>query len=151
MQNTHIAIDHFCNGKNCAQSVLLTFSENLNVDPSLLMNISCGFGGGIGRLQKTCGAVTGAFMVLSLFAAKISDDNELCKELSGIMIRDFHKEFIAIHGSSDCINLLGCDLNTDEGQSFLSEHGLSESVCNKCIIDSVRLIESLQKKYERHN
>lgn len=145
MQKTHTAIDHFRKGNNCAQSVLLAFSKDLNVDPDILMNISCGFGGGMGRLQKTCGAVTGAFMALSLFAAKKTGDNESCKELSGIMIRDFYKEFVAIHGSGDCSSLLGYDLNTDEGQSFLREHGLSESVCNECIIDAVNIIERVIK------
>ena len=144
------AISYFSEGKNCAQSVLLVFSEDLDVDPTILESLSLGFGGGMGHLQKTCGAVTGAFMVISLLAAQLSDDKDVCADISQKMIRDFHQEFISSHGSSDCIDLLACNLNTEEGQSFRREHGLSESVCNECIIDSIRLVERLKNKYERN-
>ena len=144
-QKNRQAINYFTNGFNCAQSVLLPFADDLKADKVTLEKIALGFGGGMGRLQKTCGAVTGAFMVISLFAARRSDDEEMSKALSREMIRDFHTAFISLHGVSDCRDLLGCDLNTEQGQAFLKEHGLSESVCNECIDHAVNIIERLVK------
>ncbi len=145
------AINYFNNGYNCAQAVALTFDDILEIDRKYLEQIACGFGGGMGRLQKTCGAVTGAFMVISLFAAQISKNNESCKEISKTMIRDFHRSFISLYGTSDCRDLLGCDLNTEEGQAYKKEHGLSESVCNECIGHSVNIIERLMDRNERYS
>jgi C_GCAxxG_C_C family probable redox protein len=55
------AIGLFKSGLNCAQSVLTAYAEELDFDKNLALSISCGFGGGMGRLQETCGAVTGSF------------------------------------------------------------------------------------------
>ncbi len=51
---------------NCAQAVVIAFSDELDFDREMAARISCGFGGGMGRLQETCGAATGSFMVLGI-------------------------------------------------------------------------------------
>jgi C_GCAxxG_C_C family probable redox protein len=56
----------FDEGYSCAQAVLLAFSPSFGLDESTAKLISSTFGGGMGRLRLTCGAVTGAFMVLGL-------------------------------------------------------------------------------------
>jgi C_GCAxxG_C_C family probable redox protein len=150
-QKKNLAINFFNNGLNCAQSVLMPFAEDLKADKNTLKKVALGFGGGMGRLQKTCGAVTGAFMVLSLFAVQHSKDEEMSKTLAREMIRDFHREFILIHNSSDCRDLLGYDLNTKEGQVLIEEHRLSESVCSICIGDAVNIIERLVDTNERRS
>ena len=47
------AIRSFKSGLNCAQAVLTAYSDDLSFDNSLALNLSCGFGGGMGRLQET--------------------------------------------------------------------------------------------------
>jgi len=74
------AISSFRTGLNCAQAVLTAYSDDLNYDNNLALNISCGFGGGMGRLQETCGAVTGSFMVLSIYNSNRYIDNKEKKE-----------------------------------------------------------------------
>ena len=49
---------------NCAQSVLTAFSDELGLDRNTALRLARGFGGGMGRTGKTCGAVTGAYMVI---------------------------------------------------------------------------------------
>ena len=58
-----IAIEKFRSGLNCAQSVVVAFVNYFGYDAKHAMDLSIGFGGGIGRLQKTCGAISGAVMV----------------------------------------------------------------------------------------
>lgn len=70
MSRADKAIDSFRAGNNCAQSVLLAFKDDFNFDENLASKISVGFGGGMGRLQEKCGAVTGAFMVIGLYSSK---------------------------------------------------------------------------------
>jgi C_GCAxxG_C_C family probable redox protein len=135
------AISYFNEGKNCAQSVLLAFSEDFDVDPTILESLSLGFGGGMGHLQKTCGAVTGAFMVISLYCSTL--DKEVQGQESRRLIQDFHARFIALHGNSDCRSLLDCDLNTHEGQARINELDLKEKVCIPCVESAVVILEDL--------
>ena len=51
---------------NCAQTVVTSFSEELGIERDLAFKIAMGFGGGMGRTARTCGAVTGAYIVLGL-------------------------------------------------------------------------------------
>ena len=68
------AVEFFNNGYNCAQSVFCTYCEELGISKESAAKIAGGFGGGMGRLQEVCGAVTGAFMVLSLKYGSIKND-----------------------------------------------------------------------------
>jgi len=140
------AIDSFRSGLNCAQAVLTAYSDDLNFNNDMALGISCGFGGGMGRLQETCGAVTGSYMVLGIYNSGKFSDNHDKKEETYSMIQEFSDKFKSIHGSTDCKSLLKCDLKTDEGWQYVKENGLLETVCEKCISDSIRIVEELVKK-----
>jgi C_GCAxxG_C_C family probable redox protein len=140
------AIDSFRSGLNCAQAVLTAYSDDLSFNNDLALSISCGFGGGMGRLQETCGAVTGSFMVLGIHNSRKYSDNKDKKEETYSMIQNFNDKFKSIHGSTDCMSLLKSDLKTKEGQQYFKENRLNETVCEKCISDSIRIVEELVKK-----
>jgi len=140
------AIRSFKSGLNCAQTVLTAYSDELSFDNSLALNISCGFGGGMGRLQETCGAVTGSFMVLGIYNGKKYSNNADKKEVTYSMIQNFSEKFKSIHGAIDCKSLIKCDLKTEQGQLFAEENNLFENLCEKCISDSIRIIEELIEK-----
>jgi C_GCAxxG_C_C family probable redox protein len=138
-----IAIRSFNADLNCAQSVMTAYMEEFNIDPEIALSVSCGFGGGMGRLQETCGAVTGAFMVLGIHNCKKYTDNKDRKEKTYAMIQEFSDKFKSLHGTMDCRLLLNCDLRTEEGQRYVKENKLHETICEKCVSDSIRLIEEL--------
>ena len=127
-------------GFNCSQSVITTYSEVLDFDKELASSVACGFGAGMGRLQGTCGAVTGAYMVLGVFCSKKHKDNGDRKAQSYSMIQAFNKNFIEIHNTTDCGKLLNCDLKTEQGQQYFQDNKLMEKVCKICIRDAIRLI-----------
>ena len=139
-----IALNAFQNGFNCAQSVLKTQKLILNFDLEQAMHISSGFGGGMGRLQKTCGAVSGAIMAIGFYnSEKIESDQER-KEKTHEMIQQFAKQFKELNKSLDCGDLLGVDLNTEAGQKEFEEKELGKNVCHKCILDSLEILDRLQ-------
>ena len=141
--NEEKAIQSFQSGLNCAQAVLTAYSDQMGFDNKLALSLSCGFGGGMGRLQGKCGAATWAFMVLGIYNCQKYADNKERKNETYSMIQRFNNEFISIHGTSDCKSLLKCDLKTDEGQRFLKENRLSETVCEKCITDAIKIVDRL--------
>lgn len=140
------AKESFRSGLNCAQSVLIAYTEEFKIDTKTALSLSCGFGGGMGRLQGTCGAVTGSFMVLGLYNCKKYPDNRERKEGSYAMIQRFDGKFKSIYGTTDCKTLINCDLRTEEGRKYVADNNLHEKICEKCIEDSISIIEELIEK-----
>jgi len=137
------ALISFRSGLNCAQAVLNSYSEALDFDKSIALNISSGFGGGMGRLQETCGAVTGSYMVLGVYNGRKYSDNAEKKEVTYKMIREFSEKFKSLNGTTNCRSLLKCDLSTEEGHRYAVENNLFGTTCEKCILDSMRITDEL--------
>ena len=138
----------FSAGHNCAQSVLVSFKDMLDMDESTLKSIGSGFGGGMGRLQLTCGAVTGVFMVFSQYASQVTGSEEEAKDLAGEMIRLFEKQYVAKNGSITCRTILGVDLNTDEGQKEIREKNLHGTVCVEAVESAIEIAEEVIRKVQ---
>ena len=143
MERSEQAKDLFLSGYNCAQSVLLSFADDLKFSKELAQKMAAGFGGGMGKLQKTCGAVTGSFMALGIYNSQKHFENIEARNATNEMIQKFTVDFKAMHGSLDCKALLDCDFTTDEGEKQFKDMDLKKNVCSKCLADSVKLIEGL--------
>jgi len=142
------AIHSFRSGLNCAQSVLGVFADDYGFDSGLALRISSGFGAGMGRLQETCGAVTGAFMLFGIHCCNKYTDNTERKDKLYSMIQLFSDRFKAMHGTTNCKDLTQCDLSTDAGQQYFKENDLMEKVCEKCVLNSLKIIDDLCKESE---
>jgi C_GCAxxG_C_C family probable redox protein len=140
------AIVTFRAGLNCSQAVFSAYADELNLDNDLTLSVSCGFGGGMGRLQETCGAVTGSYMVLGVQTCKKYPDNKERKEKTYEKIQEFSRKFKQLNSTTHCIDLLKCDLKTEEGNAYAKNHNLFGTVCEKCISDSITIIEELTTK-----
>ena len=55
-----------CNSHNCAQAILHTYADIAGISEDEAMNIAGAFGGGMGNMEGTCGALVGAGLVLGL-------------------------------------------------------------------------------------
>lgn len=139
MNTKEKAISHFREGFNCSQSVLMACAG----DSEAMAKAGAAFGGGMGRLQKTCGAVTGAYIWFGLAYGSEGLPGEDDKARVYDKVREFNRIFVARNGSDLCSELLREDLNTPEGKRRIARNGLTESVCEKCITDAVDIIEML--------
>lgn len=139
------AIELFRSGYNCAQTVVSSFSERMNFDMELAAALSAGFGGGMGRLQKTCGAVTGAFMVLGIYNYRKYSETTERKNRASEMVREFFRRFDSIYGTTDCKSLIECDISAEEGRRIAKENGIFERVCEPCIADAVKIVLEMTK------
>ena len=141
MGKAEIAVDLFetC---NCAQSVFAAYAADYDLDKAKALQVALGFGAGMGRLQKTCGAVTGALMVLGLASGFKDGDGRSKIDDVYRKVRQLTDDFIAQKGTIKCRDLLGCDLLTEEGQKFFKERNLRDN-CR----DYVRLCCELLDKY----
>ena len=139
MKKSQVAIENF-KTLNCAQSVLLSFAHELNLDKMTAQKISLGFGGGM-TMAKTCGAVTGVYMVLGLKAQTGAKTMQEMKTETKVAVGKFNELFVAKHGSLKCKKLLGVDISTPEGAAEAEKKNLYETVCAKLVSSAVEILE----------
>ena len=136
------AVEKFEKGFNCSQAVLSSFSEQFGLDCNTALKIATGFGGGM-KMGETCGAVTGAFMVLGLKYGNATPEDKETKEKTYEMVIEFTNRFKARNGSVICRELLGCDISTPEGSKVAVEKGLFSSVCPRLVQDAAEILEEM--------
>jgi C_GCAxxG_C_C family probable redox protein len=142
-RKTTEALELFHNGFNCAQAVLSAYAPTNASDWEQAMKLAAGFGGGMGRMQKTCGAATGAFMSIGIINSLKYLETAAIKEACNTMIQKFCNKFTHQLGSMECRDLLNCDLNTEAGKQHYEENQLKNNVCEKCIVLAIDLLEEL--------
>ena len=140
MKKSDIAVDIFNNGFNCAQAVLSACCEKFGLDKTAALKISCGFGGGMGRLQETCGAVTGAYMLIGLKYGQLLKDDKAAKEKTYALVREFAKRFEERNGTTNCRELLGFDLMTCDMQVMMPK---IKQICSKMVQDAAEIVEDM--------
>jgi len=123
---------------NCAQSVLTAFCEELGLDRMTALKLARGFGGGMGRGGKTCGAVSGAYMVIGLQEAAMSRDGV---EAVYARIKEFNQRFTELFSSTECKALLNCDLSTPEGHARARAEGMFTKICPAFVRGAVEILE----------
>lgn len=108
------------------------------------MKIACAFGGGMGCQQYTCGAVTGALIVLGLKHGKGLNDPEERKKFTYSITKEFFNEFILLKGSTNCRKLLeGLDINNPDDLKVINERRLFDKNCEKYVSDAVMILKKI--------
>jgi C_GCAxxG_C_C family probable redox protein len=143
MSGLEKAISSFRGDFNCAQSVLSSYAPEYGLDRETALKIATGFGGGMGRLQNTCGAVSGAFMVISLRYGSDVNGNTEDRDKTYQVVREFANKFSELHGSIICKKLLGCNINTPEGKEYYDQNDFFEKKCFQYVKDSAKILEDL--------
>jgi len=138
------ALHYFDNSFNCAQSVLASFAGELGLTEDESLRVACAFGGGMGRQQYTCGAVTGAAMALGLKFGKAFHDAEDKKadtyDKTVVLFREFEK----LNGSVTCRHLLeNLDMRDEKEHAIIVERNLFTTNCRRYVADAVKITEKI--------
>ncbi|MCQ2590122.1 MAG: C-GCAxxG-C-C family protein [Treponema sp.] len=111
---------------NCAQSVLMSFTQSLKIDDETAYKIAVAFGGGM-KSGITCGVIVGGLMTLGLFDV---DDMETTQKV----INDFkerHNQMI------DCKDLL---------KANAAAGGQKKPHCDALVYEMVQYVEEILKE-----
>lgn len=143
MNKVNKAVACFQEGFSCSQAVFATYSEELGLDRTPSLKLAQAFGGGMAHLGETCGAVTGAFMLIGLKYGRTRTDDLEAKERTYDLMRTFAEKFKALHGSIECPDLLGVDLGTEEGMRLAKGKNLFQTLCTKYVQHAAEIIEEI--------
>ena len=117
-----------CGSHNCAQAIVSTYADLLGLDEETAKNIANAFGGGMGNMEGTCGALVGAGIVLGLATKDISSSR---KGMRQIMM-----QFQERNGATQCKLLKGIGTKV-----VLRE-------CTGCVADAAEFLEEQLKNLE---
>lgn len=109
---------------NCAQAVLVTFAEEMELTHHQAYNMGAHFGAGMG-CGSTCGVLTGAVMTLGMLGYTKSESTHLLNQ------------FKEKHGYLDCKDLL---LQCKNNNIPKSQH------CDQLIFDAVEHLSKLEEE-----
>lgn len=125
------AIELHDKGFNCAQAVACAFCEELGVSEETIFAACEGFGLGMGGMQTTCGAVSGAVMLAGLKNSCKDLEHPTSKAATYKLSKEIVKEFEEKNGSLVCKELKGL------------ETGKVLRSCPDCIRDAVEIAEKV--------
>ena len=150
MSRAEKAKEYFLQGYACSQAVALAFADLVPMDEETLTKITLPFGGGLGRLRLTCGAVSGMAAVVGLLFAKGENTPENKKNVYAI-VQELCGKFQAENGSLICGELLrGMNVPVQIGgvaEARTQEYYQKRS-CAEMVAHAARILEEYIKERE---
>lgn len=143
MNRTQLAVECFESGFSCSQAVFAAFSEALGLDRERALRIAQPFGGGIARTGSTCGAVTGACLVIGLKHGRCRLEDEAAREKTYALVHELINRFRERHGSIICRELIGVDLSTAEGHNEAQRREVFNELCPRYVAEAVEILEAI--------
>ena len=97
---------------NCCQSVACAFSQEVGVDEQILFQAGEGFGAGMGGMDGTCGALSGAILLAGFQNSDGNIDAPGTKASTYQLSKQMVERFRESCGSTVCRELKGVDTGT---------------------------------------
>ncbi len=116
---------------NCAQAVACAFAEEAGIDKEVLFKACEGFGLGMGGMQGTCGAISGAVMLAGFKNSDGNIDAPGTKASTYQLSKEIVAKFEEKNMASRCRDLKGIDT------------GVVLRSCPDCIMDAVEIVEEV--------
>jgi len=139
---TALAVETFRGGINCTQAILSAWGSRHGLDRDTAMKIGGAFGSGM-NMGETCGAVTGALMVIGLRHARVSSAGFLSRDRTEKETLEFIERFKMRNGTVSCKELLGCDLGTPQGRATAKRDKSFKTRCPKFVRDAAEILEEM--------
>ena len=131
MTKKELAINLHDKKYNCAQAVACAFADEVGVDMQTLFKACEGFGLGMGCMNGTCGAISGAVMLAGFKNSDGNVDNPGTKASTYQLSREIMEKFEEKNKASRCRDLKGIDT------------GVVLRSCPDCIMNAVEIVREV--------
>jgi C_GCAxxG_C_C family probable redox protein len=128
-----LTLKYFRNGYYCSEALLKAFNEVYDLKyPENMYKLTTGFGSGLGESGCSCGAVTGAVVVLSAIAGR--NHNYESERALYTAVHVLHEKFRAKHKA------LCCRVLTNKVKWNSAEHKI---LCEEYVLDAALTTDEL--------
>lgn len=125
------ALENHKKGYNCSQAVACAFADLADVDENFVFAAAEGLGAGMGGMQSTCGAVSGACMAAGLINSSRDTEKPVTKGATYRLSKAIVKAFKEKNHTVVCKELKGIETK----QPLRS--------CDGCIEDAAVILETV--------
>lgn len=147
-ERIELAVSLFKEGYNCSQAVVAAYADLYGFTREQALKMAASFGGGIGRMRKTCGAACGLFMLAGLETGCTEGKDREGKEANYILVQQLAEEFTKRNGSLTCAELLGLEKSapTPTTPEARTAEYYKKRPCSKMVEEAARIwAEYLEK------
>ena len=134
----------FLKGNNCAQAVFAAFCDITGVDEKTALYIASSFGGGMGHIGETCGAVTGMLMAAGMLMGYGENADMNTKKTYYRKVKELTDKFKAEFEHLRCPELLAKlgkgDYNMPSGDEYKAR---------PCLVFVEKAVQILENELER--
>ncbi len=106
MDHGTCAAELFLRGYNCAQAVVVAFSDVTGLSEEFSARMASSFGGGMGRMREVCGAVSGMLMVAGVLYGYEAAGDDVRKKAHYQLVQQLAGQFREQVGSIVCREIL---------------------------------------------
>lgn len=131
MSKVDEALALFKEGFSCSQAVFAAYAKDLGMDYEMALKVSQAFGGGMGGMRGECGAVTGAYMVISLLYGRTQADDGAARLKTFRLVKEFSIRFKDRHETTVC------------GKLLENKSGSHYDMCSDFVKDACEILEEL--------
>lgn len=152
-ERIELAVKKFYSGYNCSQSVCTAWADAYGFTEEQMAKLSACFGGGIGRMRKTCGAACGMFILLGLEEGNCVAADKEAKGKNYEAVQELARRFAERNGGSiECSELLkmgGIKTTTNYKPDERTEEYYSKRPCPRIIEETARIWNEYLTEKER--
>ena len=120
------AADRHSRGYNCAQAVACTYADLVGLSEEDVFRLSFGLGLGMGGMEGTCGALSGACL-LTAISTHGGGGKAATYAVSRRLVERFREEV----GATRCRDIKGVDT------------GVVLCPCHECVVRAARIVEEV--------
>ena len=148
MKHSEKAAELFYNGYNCAQAIMVAFSDVTGLEEAYAAKMISSFGGGMGRLREVCGGVSGAIMALGMAVEPWDPADQSAKAEHYRRIQLLANRFRERHGAIICRELLGEKAGTGYVPEKRTDEYYAMRPCERMVYSAAELLEDLLAELE---
>lgn len=132
----------FMQGIDCSQVVTGQFADRMKMEEADARKVSACFGGGM-MCGETCGAVTGALMVIGMIYGHSKEGDQEQKNVMSEKTAEFKRLFLEKYPSCMCRELLGHDISKPGEMDKVLEKGLLFEFCPEVVENTIEILEKI--------
>lgn len=143
MKRAEIEKNYFYQGYACSQSIVMAFSDLVEIDKEQLTKISLPFGGGMGRLRLTCGAFSGMLLIVSLLLATdegVEDNKTKMYAVVQELAKRFEKQMQTLN-CNELLKLASLEVEIGGNPEHRTEQYYKKRPCGKIVYQACEILE----------